>query len=506
MIRQLAFITILGLAAPASAQTGRLLTVTSAGDGADTSPGNGVCTVSGGGCTLRAAIQEANAFAGADTINFAIGSGPQTITLGANLPAISQSVVIDGWTQPGFSGSPLIFVNGNNKSGPGVLVTGSNVTVRGLVVGNFRGDGVELRGAGGNVLEGNYVGMSLDGVAPAANSGHGIVVSSAPNNRIGGPAKVQRNLISNNTAKGNGGGIILNGAGGNVIQGNFIGTDITGMVERANEARGIAIIGSSNNLIGGPDAGMGNLIAGNRATGVRMLGGSSNNTVQGNIIGLNKLMTEAIANDRGVQIRDGDSNKVIGNMIAGNTYDGVLVWGGTNSLIYGNTIAYNGYGPVGDPQEQGWFGVWIATGTGNTVLSNSIFSNYLTAINLNTDIISNANDAGDGDGGPNEMQNYPLIASATRTATTTAITGTLNSTPNTSFRVQVFANPSCDYGGVGEAQYLISDTVVATNAAGNASLALNIAAAVPLGWIVSANATNATTGNTSEMSQCVVVK
>lgn len=495
---------VAGLASPAGAQSGLTFVVNNAGDGADAAPGNGICATGGGACTLRAAIQEANAAAGPDAIHFAIGSGLQTITVGSTLPAVSERATIDGTTQPGFAGSPIVVVNGGGSAGPGLLITGGDTTVRGLVVGNFKGHGIELRTGGGNVLEGNYVGMGASGTSTLANTGHGVVVANSPNNRIGGPSAAQRNLISKNMAKGNGGGIVLEGAGGNVIQGNFIGTDITGMVEHPNEARGIAIIGSSNNLIGGPGAGAGNLIAGNRATGVRMLGGSSNNVVQGNLIGVNRALTGVIPNDRGVQIRDGDNNQVLGNVIMGNTYDGVLVWGGNNSLIHGNYIAYNGYGPIGDPMEAGYFGIWIASGTGNQVLSNAIYGNYHLGINLSTDLFT-ANDAGDGDGGANNLQNSPRITSAVVGGANTAVVGSLNSSPNSAFRLQFFASPACDSVGSGEGQYLVGETTLASDASGNAAFAIAIGAALPAGWAVTATATDPG-GNTSEFSPCAGVR
>ena len=488
------------MAADAAAQT--TFFVTSAADAGDTSPGNGVCAASGGACTLRAAIQESNALPGADIIEFAIGSGPQTIALGSTLPAITAPATVDGWTQPGFSGTPIIVINASGSGG--LTVTGGNTMLRGLVIINATGHGVELQGLGGNVLEGNYIGMAADGVTPAANTGHGIVVTSAPNNRIGGPSLQQRNLISKNTAKGAGGGIFLVGGGGNVIQGNFIGTDITGMVEHPNEARGIALSGSSNNLIGGPGPGEGNLIAGNRATGVRMLGGSSHNTVQNNFLGVNRTVTAFIPNDRGVQIRAGDGNKVLGNVIVGNTYDGVLIWGGTNTLVEGNSIAFNGFGPIGDPQEAGYFGVWVSSGTGNRVVSNQIWGNYHIGINLNNDAIT-INDAGDGDGGGNNAQNYPALTSATRSAANTTIMGRLNSSPNGTFRVQFFANPACDSTGVGEGQHFVGETSVTTDASGFAAIATVVGGVLPAGWVVTSTATDAA-GNTSEFSGCTTVR
>lgn len=489
-----------GTATEAAAQS--TFVVNSTADAADAALGNGVCAAAGGACTLRAAIQESNAVAGADVIGFAIGSGLQTITLGSSLPTITSAVRIDGWTQPGYAGSPLIDINANGQGG--LVVTAGNTTLRGLVIRNAASDGIQLTDGGGNVLEGNYVGMAPNGTTPSANTGHGVVVTNSPNNRIGGTTTAQRNLISKNTAKGNGGGIVLNGAGGNTIQGNFIGTDITGSVEHPNEARGIAIIGSSNNLIGGPAPGAGNLIAGNRATGVRMLGGSNNNVVQRNYIGVNRAITAVIPNDRGVQIRDGNGNQVLENVIIGNTYDGVLLWGATDTLVSGNVIAFNGFGPIGDAQEAGYFGVWVSSGTGNQIVSNQIYGNYHLGINLNNEVIT-SNDPGDLDAGANNSQNHPTVTSATRGGSTTTIAGSLSSTPNASFRVQLFANPACDSTGVGEGLYLVADAMVATNAGGTAAFNLPVAALLPAGWAVTATATDAG-GNTSEFSPCTTVR
>src|SRR5947209_19288119 len=93
---------LLGLLQPI-AHAATTFTVNSTGDGADSNVGDGVCNDGAGNCTLRAAIQQANATPGTDTINFQIGSGAQTITLTTDLPIITDSVVIDGTTQPGFA-------------------------------------------------------------------------------------------------------------------------------------------------------------------------------------------------------------------------------------------------------------------------------------------------------------------------------------------------------------------------------------------------------------------
>ncbi|HET7695311.1 MAG TPA: right-handed parallel beta-helix repeat-containing protein [Vicinamibacterales bacterium] len=494
------------LPAVASAQSGVTFVVTSTGDGADSNTGDGVCATAGNGpCTLRAAIQQANAVAGTDTIHFAIGTGLQRINVGSALPIITSPVVLDGTTQPGFVDRPLIEVNGNGAPG-GIQVTAGSSTLRGLAVTGFSGDGITLKTKGGNVLEMNYVGLSADGDT-GTNTGHGVVMQNSPNNRIGGPAVSQRNVISNNKAKGGGGGIVVDGSNGAVIQGNFIGVDVTGMLERSNEARGIAVIGSSNLLIGGPGAGMGNLIAGNRATGVRMLGGSSNNIVQGNFLGVNRTVTDFIANDRGVQIRGGSGHQILGNVIAGNTYDGVLIWeDSTDNLIQGNLIAFNGRGPIGDPMEAGFNGVWIAQGLRNRIVSNSIHSNGLRGIDLGTPQAITPNDLGDGDSGPNNFQNFPVFTSVTTAGGATRLVGTLNSTANGTFLVQLFADTVCDpAGGHGEGRYALGQVNVVTNGAGNGAFDVVLPFTVPVGFGVAATATDST-GNTSEFSACVTVK
>ena len=487
---------------PAGAQAAVWI-VTSADDGADSNPGDGACAAAAG-CTLRAAIQEANALAGADSIEFAIGSGVQTINIGSALPSIAGPATVDGTTQPGFTGSPIVVLDGGG-SRAGLTISGSNVTLRGLVLVRFAGDGLTVQGSG-HVLETNYVGIAADGTTAAGNSGSGIVLEQSSDNRIGGISVAQRNLISGNTGKGNGGGILLNGGSGNVIQGNLIGTDITGMLDRGNEGRGIALNGSTNNTIGG-GAGAGNLIAGNRATAVRMLAASNGNLIQGNYLGINRTLTGFIKNDRGVQIRGSHANQVIQNMITGHVYDGVLIWqGASNNLIYGNLIAFNGQGPVGDPTEAAFNGVLVTGGVGNAILSNQIHSNAIMGIELgNLDAVT-ANDAGDGDIGANYFQNFPVVSSAVKSGGSIAVGGTLQSVPSKSYLVQLFGTPQCNASGHGEGRMFLGNAVVTTNAAGSGSFTASVVAqSVAAGWSVTATATDGG-GNTSEFSACFPVR
>jgi hypothetical protein len=276
------------------------------------------------------------------------------------------------------------------------------------------------------------------------------------------------------------------------------------MLERANEGRGIALNNSSNNTIGGPEPGAGNLIAGNRASGVRFIGGS-NNLVQGNLFGVNRTIQAFLANDRGVQIRGSNGNQVIGNLIAGHVYDGVLIWqGSSNNLVYANLIAFNGQGPLGDPNEAAFNGVIITSGVGNLVLSNSIHSNTILGMQFTGPFGVTPNDPGDGDVGANNLQNYPVLTSARLTGTTTTIAGTLNSNANTGFLVQFFSDSACDASGHGEGRYFLGQTVVMTDASGNAAFQVALPTQVAVGWIVTATATSGS--GTSEFSACTTVR
>ena len=126
-----------------------IFTVDSTGDGADSAPGNGTCRAPGNVCTLRAAIQEANALAGADLINFNIApAGAKTIVLGSALPAITSVVIIDGTTQQGFGVTPIIELNAASGGANTLsLQSGSSgSTIRGLVINRAPGRAIRLLG------------------------------------------------------------------------------------------------------------------------------------------------------------------------------------------------------------------------------------------------------------------------------------------------------------------------------------------------------------------------
>jgi hypothetical protein len=144
------------------------------------------------------------------------------------------------------------------------------------------------------------------------------------------------------------------------------------------------------------------------------------------------------------------------------------------------------------------------TSTGNAVLRNAIYSNVGLGIDLGPNGVT-PNDPGDADTGPNNLQNFPVLTAATRTATL-AVTGTLNSTAATAFRVEFFANDALDPSGHGEGQRYLGFVSVTTDGSGNAAIAAALpVTGVSVGNFITATATDAA-GNTSEFSMGRVVQ
>src|SRR5262249_11378071 len=198
------------------------------------------------------------------------------------LPDITESVVIDGTTQPGFAGQLLIELDGSLTVGlsNGLHITGlgAGSTIKGLVINRFN-TGINV-GGNNNTIQGNYLGTDASGTQDRGNT-EGIFVTGSVN-LIGGPGPGQGNLISANKNRG----ITLSlAAAGNKVQGNFIGTNVTGTKELGNSSSGILIDAGPGNLIGGTAPGEGNLISGNHSSGVDL--NSDANVVQGNRIGTN---------------------------------------------------------------------------------------------------------------------------------------------------------------------------------------------------------------------------
>jgi titin len=297
-----------------------------------------------GAGSLRQAMLDASRHAGADVIQFAVGSGgAKTISPRSPLPDLGDGTVLDATTQPGFAGKPLISLSGSGAgaSTDGLRITrGGGVVVRGLAIKNFGGSGILIAGSGGNRIAANYVGT--DGSYDNGNKAHGILVQS-PDNLIGGYARADRNVISGNGLSG----VFLYTAAAarNAVVGNFIGTDAAGARSIANAKNGVQINGAAGNWVGATKQGARNVISGNGNDGVLIVSaGATLNVVQGNFIGTDATGSKRLGNGwYGVEVSQADN--VVGgaargarNVVTANVYGGVVMY---LSSAHGNRIQGN---------------------------------------------------------------------------------------------------------------------------------------------------------------------
>ena len=495
-------------------------------------------TSDGGPGSFRQAILDANNHAGSDTIAFKIlGTGVHTIKPLTDLPQLTGTFTIDGTSQPGFTGTPLIEISGGGTlaTGLSVAASASSSLVRGLVINGFASTEILLFGPPTMMILGNYLGLNAAGTAIVANSGSGVLTCCGGSVVIGGGTVAARNVIS--AASGQ---AIQIGGGPAVIQGNYIGINAAGTARIGNVDTAVSINNTSA-MIGGSLPGERNVIVG--GTGVNFGGnpaqGHSSGEVRGNYIGTDATGTVALnlGNQSGVIVTHGIGVLISGNLISGNG-DGVLIsssgtTGATSdsNIIQGNLIgtAANGTSPLGNSHNgvdifvspnntvggtaagqgnviafNGNTGVQIGLATGNSVRGNSIFSNGSLGIDLDTAGVT-LNDAGDADTGGNNLQNYPLITSVSIATNNATITGTLNSTPNTTFRLEFFSDGERDAAGFGEGKTMLGFTNVTTNASGNASFNLTFALPNPAELAIAATSTDPL-GNTSEFSPSFVTR
>jgi len=493
-------------------------------------------TNNSGAGSMRQAILDANSVTGGlAIIDFNIpATNGLTISPSSALPTVTKPVTIDGTTQPGFAGAPIIELNGTSVGGfDGLQISAGHCTVRGLVINRFGGNGIKLFNGGQNRIEGCYIGLNRLGTLDQGNGSFGVNVQSA-NNVIGGSTPAARNFISGNNSLG----ILLSFGTNNQVLGNVIGLGVDGS-DQGNSSDGIQIT-SSQNIIGGTTAGARNVISGNGA-GVNIAAGIESR-ILGNFIGTDLSGTLTRSNNgNGITLNSprhviGGNTAGAGNVISANGGWGISM-DGTNSLILGNRIGTDATGQNALPNQSGGItlgglnhqigdttqfgantiafnngrGVFVGSGgtLNNSIRGNSIFSNFSNpifpdfalGIDLGTQGIT-ANDTNDTDVGGNQLQNYPLLASATNSLTGTLISGSLNSRPNTNFTLDFYANAAADPSGYGEGQSWIGSTNVTTDGSGNVSFTALSPAIYLVGRYITATATDAA-GNTSEFSPAI---
>jgi Right handed beta helix region len=413
--------------------------------------------------SLRQAILDSRAdLFGPHVINFNITSFStktrvRTISPLSPLPTISIPLTLDGTAQPGYAGKPIIEIEGSHA------------------------------GAGAGLL-----------ISAGFSTIKGLVI-----NRF------------------NGTGISMFDTNGNTIEGNYIGTDVTGRIDLGNSGDGIA----SSAFIGDHMI-RGNVISGNGGNGISLSLGQQN-FIEDNFIGTDAAGSFALGNDlNGIRGPEGTIT-ARRNVISGNGQNGILSFG--ENLFQGNFIGTDATGrlPIGnagDGLRASFDQVGgLNAGEGNTIafnggsgvvvtrvvsvptpiLSNSIFANGGMGIDIDDDGVT-ANDACDVDSSSLALQNFPVLTSVSRTNDHTVIEGTLDSKPNSVFTIQFFSNADCDPLGFGEGERLIGSLTVTSGASCVTSFAATFPNASVPGAFITATATES--GNsTSEFSQCVAV-
>ena len=231
-------------------------------------------------------------------------------------------------------------LNGVRIESANNTIGGTSPGARNLISGNDLSSGVFIQGvaATGNQMLGNLIGTNAAGTAALGNEG-GIFIGSA-NNTIGGAMPGARNVISGNTVIGisiDGRGT---NATGNQVLGNFIGVDITGGAPMGNGSFGIQLLQAPNNTIGGPNPGEGNVISDHSLFGILMSSGSDGTIVQGNFLGTDVTGMLDLGNFRGIGIVVGSANAQIGgtapgagNLISGNDGPGISFSSGANGHV-----------------------------------------------------------------------------------------------------------------------------------------------------------------------------
>jgi len=523
-------------AAPAGAS---IITVNSAAD----------VEADDGQCTLREAITAANrnvklgqsvgeCSAGSayqyprwlpDLIRFRIGggTGPVTIRPAVPLPAVTEAVFIDGYSQPGSRANRLL--NGSDavlrvelrgdrmapdcegrSPVPGAAFqfvggAASGSRLRGVAITGLRGHpaAIVIFRASGVQIDGNFIGFDASGQA-LENDGDGIVVLNGAfeivdagdpprktpiddggnGNLIGGRSPAERNVI------GGGGRAVFLGGQGNRVQGNYLGVNPQGeqsfpprlatlvagdmgILACWDPRRAFHFVGR-NNTIGGLGSGTGNFFSAAPSECAVALR-ASGNQVQGNFMGT---------------ARDGGAGPSGSGLSVQPACGVVLHPGGDQNVITYNTIAFNSVGiSTGGTSGQ--------PAAGNDISANSIHSNAILGIDLAMDGVS-ANDPLDADQGPNGLQNFPERLSATLYG----VRGDVKGKPDTAQRIDFYQSQRCHSSGKGEGEKYLSSAMVLTDSSGKASFHLSVPG-LQLEQFVTATATTA--DGTSEFSSCATV-
>lgn len=388
----------------------------------------------------------------------------------------------------------LLSIQGTPITGAGIGLNGAMDRIGGLtprernVISGLDGTGVVITvnpgvpAASNERAIGNYIGTDLTGTKAVPNEGGGVYIDVGIDSTIGGVAPGERNIISGNAADG----VTVNNAA-NVVLGNYIGTDVTGLRPLGNGGVGINLSSRlSGGTIGGTAPGAGNLIAAN-AGGI--LDSSIGFDIVGNTIGLDA------------------AGKPMGNLS-----DGVLIFRQTTTpdaegnALSADTIAFNGGHGVAIIASDSTLG----GGTGNSIIGNSIYGNQRLGIDLGYDGVTPNHAPLVTSPGPNHLQNTPVFTSAVDAAGTTTVQGSIAGLANRDYAISFYANPYLDPPGITQGKTPVGAITAHTDAAGHATFSEPIALDLG-GQYLTATATtanpepNAPGADTSEFAPAILV-
>jgi titin len=471
---------------------------------------------------------------------------------------IRGSNVVNNTVQGNFIGTDATGMNPLPNTVAGVtidtgsssnLIGGTVAGARNVISGNILNYdyGVIIAGLGtsGNVVEGNYIGLGVNGLTAVPNYFGMVCSAGATNNTFGGTVAGARNVISGNSSEG----LRLTDAGttANVIQGNFIGTDLTGQNAVPNGFAGLTIYsGATSNLVGGTSASARNIISGNDTYGVVVANaGTSGNLIEGNYIGPGSNGVSAVPNSSGILFSAGATNNTLGgtnaaaaNLISGNGSYGVFLSdpGTSGNFVLGNligtdvtgtnalgngTASYYGANVELQSAASGNFIGGVTPGARNIIAFSSVKGVLLFGASTTNDairgnfIFGNTNlgiDLGNVGitlnhtgflAGPNDLQNYPVITNAFSYATSTIVSGTLNSLTNQTYFIDFYRNYAPDPSGNFEGQFYVGTVSVTTDGSGDATFAYTNTSGNYAGQYFTTTATSPG-GDTSEFGLAVL--
>ena len=485
-----------------------------------------------------------------------------TIAPATTLPVVSNPVLIDGYTQPGTQPNMLavgdgavlrIEIDGTsvnpvlNFAGPagGAANDASGSTVRGLVIDHISSSGISCgfgNCANDLVIAGNFLGVDPSGTTMNGPAGSAPVYPITESGMIlGGTSPADRNLI--------GGGVLFSICSNGTVRGNYFNVDRTGTTALAPApANSLDIDNSDHIIVGGAAPGAANVFGAWASNAIQIA--TANSTfqppnavvVQGNLVGTDATGTQRLSpGEIGITIGEtlgntgagtgnviGGGSPGEGNVVAGASIAGVLIQTDeTDVVVQGNAIGTDASGTLALTNAIGVMATsgggligGTSAGEGNRIernardgisvsgatsvfamLGNALYANGTLGISLSPTDTPTPNDDGDPDTGPNGLQNYPVVTNAAiGPITSVHVSGSLDSSADTTFRVEFFANAGCNPSGNGEGEIFLGALDVTT--IGTTATFGPVDFAVPDDrHVITATATDPE-GDTSEFSYC----